>query len=343
MPSIDIPALLDRGTAESTEAAVTRFFAEGGTEADLIAEMNRLAGDGSDWDMLSRYAYVLWDRLSDLSELKVPVASILASRGLMEDFKSAVAKGADLNISMAYPPALIGVIGRWAGSTKHGEVKRSKPEAVGLVRMLLEAGADPNRAGPWITALGQAAECKDLEVVELLLAHGANPRQRDDAGHTALHMAMRGLADADLDSFLAVVDRLVAAGADVNAIDDDDRTPLGALSELIYPENMSIEGYRRVIEHLIALGARPLEGEAVSKLLHRASARGVGSLCEVLVEMGADVDAVDGEGRTFVDVAKLEFRREAASLMVQGRIAKAMPNDDDAPPATSPVRSPGML
>ena len=193
MPSIDIPALLDRGTAESTEAAVNRFFAEGGTEADLVAEMNRISGDGSDWDMISRYAFVLWARLSDLSQLKVPVASILASRGLMEDFRLAVSKGADLNICMAYPPALIGVIGRWSGSTKHGEVKRSRVEALGLVRMLLEKGADPNRAGQWITALGQAAECKDADVVELLLAHGANPRQRDSARSTALHMAMRGL------------------------------------------------------------------------------------------------------------------------------------------------------
>lgn len=343
MPSIDIPALLDRGDAESVEAAVNRFFAEGGTEADLVAEMNRISGDGSDWDMISRYAFMLWARLSDLSQLKVPVASILASRGLMEDFKLAVSKGADLNISMAYPPALIGVISRWSGSTKRGEVKRSRADALELVRMLLEKGADPNKSGQWITALGQAAECKDLEVVELLLAHGADPRQRDSARYTALHMAMRGLADADLDSFLGVIDRLVAAGADINAVDDDGRTPLGALADVIYPENMSVDGYRRVMEHLMDLGARPLGDAATSKLLHRAAARGVGSLCEVLIQMGADVDALDGDGRTFVDVAKLEFRREAASLMVQGRIAKAMPEDGAVPAPSSPSRGPGVL
>lgn len=343
MPSIDIPALLERGSAESTEAAVNRFFADGGTEADLIAEMNRIAGDGSDWDMISRYAFVLWARLSDLSQLKVPVASILASRGLMEDFKLAVAKGADLNISMAYPPALIGVIGRWSGSTKHGEVKRSRAEALELVRMMLERGADPNKSGQWITALGQAAECKDLEVVELLLAHGADPKQRDSGRYTALHMAMRGLADADLDAFLAVVDRLVAAGADVNAVDDEGRTPLGALADVIYPESISVAGYRRVLEHLIELGARPLGDAEMSKLLHRAAARGVGSLCEALIQAGADVDALDSEGRTFVDVAKMEFKREAASLMVQGRIAKAMPEEAVAPASPSSSRSPGML
>ena len=126
-------------------------------------------------------------------------------------------------------------------------------------------------------------------------------------------------------------------------MDDDGRTPLGALADVIYPENISVAGYRKVIEHMISLGARPLGDAAMSKLLHRAAARGVGSLCEALIQAGADVDAVDGDGRTFVDVAKLEFRREAAAMMMAGRLGKAMPDLEAASPLGSPARGPGML
>lgn len=59
-----------------------------------------------------------------------------------------------------------------------------------IVRMVLEAGADPNaRQRHGYTPLHSAAANADLESVEALLAAGADPAARTDDGDTALTLA----------------------------------------------------------------------------------------------------------------------------------------------------------
>ncbi len=58
------------------------------------------------------------------------------------------------------------------------------------IRLLLEAGADPNaRQTAGFTALFSAAAAERRDLAELLLAHGANPRLTSDFGHTAANFA----------------------------------------------------------------------------------------------------------------------------------------------------------
>ncbi len=67
------------------------------------------------------------------------------------------------------------------------------------VRLLLERGVDPNAAARRLTPLAMAAADRDPVILELLLAHGADPRARGIGGSTALSVAVSGGALSDLD------------------------------------------------------------------------------------------------------------------------------------------------
>ncbi|VGO22498.1 ankyrin repeat domain-containing protein [Pontiella sulfatireligans] len=88
-----------------------------------------------------------------------------------------------------------------------------------VVRLLLEYGAYANRHdGEGNDSLSMAVK-SGLEVVDLLLVHGANPDFADRAGETALHHA----AKADN---LAAAQALIAAGADATRVSMQGWTPL---------------------------------------------------------------------------------------------------------------------
>jgi len=77
--------------------------------------------------------------------------------------------------------------GWMTGTPLHSAASASHVE---ILRMLLDAGADPNarQSGAW-TPLHSAARNGNAECVALLLAHGADPIARNDEGTSVLAMA----------------------------------------------------------------------------------------------------------------------------------------------------------
>jgi ankyrin repeat protein len=160
----------------------------------------------------------------------------------------------------------------WAVDRRNMETAPNFPwmvtaDPMPLIRKMLDAGANPNalvnntprarmREGSprivFATPLMRAAFAGDLELVRLLLAHGADPAivSRDGetmvsaaAGLAFIHGYHRGKAE---DERLEVVKLFVELGNDVNQQDDYGITPLMAAANI---------GHVKVIQYLVDKGA----------------------------------------------------------------------------------------
>ncbi len=160
----------------------------------------------------------------------------------------------------------------WAVDRRNMETAPNFPwmvtaDPLPLIRQLLDAGANPNalinntprarmRAGSprivFATPLMRAAFSGDLDLVKLLLAHGADPRITSKDGETMVEAAAglgfiqgysKGRAPAER---LEVVKLFVEGGADVNAADDYGITPLMVAANM---------GDTKIIQYLVDAGA----------------------------------------------------------------------------------------
>lgn len=109
---------------------------------------------------------------------------------------------------------------------------------IGVVRVLLDGGADPDYEGAGgVTALGVAAANGRVFVIDELLQHCADINHQSKDGRTPLHGAAQY-------GFIEAVKLLVEHGADVTIRDDRGRTPL----------DLAIEGkyykYKEVVAFL---------------------------------------------------------------------------------------------
>ena len=112
-----------------------------------------------------------------------------------------------------------------------------------VVRLLLEAGADPNDKCTGLSALSQAASQGQTECVAALLDSGAVIDVRNEDGETPLSYAV--VAD-----HRRVIDVLLARGAEVNTWDNAAGTPL------LYSVTQETER-PQVVQQLLSYGANP--------------------------------------------------------------------------------------
>ena len=122
-------------------------------------------------------------------------------------------------------------------------------QALDFIKMLLDRGADPNlrlkanteirngQRATWLNEAGatpflRAALCGDIEVMKLLLAHGADPKIATD-DHTTPLMAAAGVGysdgfihDRSVDETIDAMKLILDLGADVNAANDQGLTAL---------------------------------------------------------------------------------------------------------------------
>lgn len=132
-----------------------------------------------------------------------------------------------------------------------------------------------------LTPLFMASRKGHLEVSRILLQFGADANARDLNGRTPLHLAVQS-------GCLDIIQFLLEHGADANAQDKYNRTPL-------HPNHTYLGFWNpKISEVLLKRGmdpnARDKHGQT---LLYSALARGHLESAQVLLEHGADVNALD--------------------------------------------------
>jgi cytohesin len=182
-------------------------------------------------------------------------------------------------------------------------------ERVAMIRLLIDAGADVNAtAYRGRTALGS---CRgEDELVRMLLEAGAVIRPCR-AGEDPLLLQVLEY-DRPRPSRESGILRLIAAGAEVNAANEDGETPL---------KRACAVGGRRVVAALLETGARRVgatspDGEDASPELHLASSAGEPKVVRMLLQAGADPTEVDQAGRTPLYRASVSGRPEVIRVLL---------------------------
>lgn len=190
-------------------------------------------------------------------------------------------------------------------------------------KYLLERGVDPNyhRERGWIPIHHAVARNNSIEMIELLLDHGAYPTVRKDGATAIERAARRGRGDL-LELFerrgfpieLHGVDRLIAAcalddSATIQAIREHEPQLVrkllaqGPTLLAVFASTWNTEGVRHLLDLGVPVNAL-YEGDGYfdiaknSTALHVAAWQSRPDLVQLLVERGADVQAKDDKGRT---------------------------------------------
>ncbi len=105
-----------------------------------------------------------------------------------------LARGADANLAASNPMAVAPI---------HSAAANQEPaKAVSLSRALLEAGAKPNaKQQGGFAPLHEATLNRNLPLIELLVAHGADPQQANDEGQSSIDIARAEGFDDVLERF----------------------------------------------------------------------------------------------------------------------------------------------
>jgi uncharacterized protein len=185
-----------------------------------------------------------------------------------------------------------------------------------IVELLLDKGADANAAGPGFTALHEAIMRRDEKMVTALLAHGANantplrtwtPERRSSedfnfapalVGATPFWLAAR-FAEPNM------MRLLVAHGAD----------PRFILSNEYYLNDLNDRRTQATTALMAALGigggrawVRPDRAQREALILESV---------KLALELGVDVNAVNTDGRTALDVARAFTLEPAVKFLVE--------------------------
>ena len=180
---------------------------------------------------------------------------------------------------VAWVATWLTVVGLSAAGPDVPLINAVKDGDVAQVRILLDAGSDPNVGLPdGTTAMHWAAYQNDLEAVDLLIARGGHVGRKNRYGVTELSLAAsRG--------FGTVVSRLLEAGADANTAVPGGETVLMSAARA---------GSVTSVEALISWGAdvNARENTRGQTALMWAAGEGHADVIDVLLTAGADRAAV---------------------------------------------------
>ncbi|HEX2801101.1 MAG TPA: ankyrin repeat domain-containing protein, partial [Phenylobacterium sp.] len=188
-----------------------------------------------------------------------------------------------------------------------------------MAAFLIDAGADVRSAGAGYTALHLAAARGDLNIVQALLAHGADlnarqtkgsPTKQFPSGH-ALDHTMTGATPFMLAAWagqLDVMRALVAKGADPKIPLADGRTALMMLAsrttQTLHGPNLPDARIAEALKVAAQLGAPVnVAGPGGDTALHIAAERRRDLIVQALADSGAALNLQNREGKTPLAVA----------------------------------------
>jgi ankyrin repeat protein len=264
---------------------------------------------------------------------------IQARKDRIQNFFEAIARGDAAAVSLALQehPELLRSHDRYGAMPLNQAVSSNQ---LGIVRLLLDKGADPNGSVPGRYAINESIYTGNLELIQLLLDRGAKINASPDQeynllysavycpnpevlpmllkagvsvnahgknGQTALHVALA--------SKMEMAKLLIEKGADINARDNDGLTPVfkiqfSELSEKIYRETLDY-----LLAHGVDLNVRTVAGNT---LLHQLVADHQTVLfvnaIPVLLEKGLDPNLKNAHGDLPLHLALLDPSISAAAL-----------------------------
>ena len=224
---------------------------------------------------------------------------------------------AEVEISGYREVVIVG--GAGIATPKHPFVKAASEDNLEEVARLI-VGIDVNLRdeATGTTALDEAVDNGNREMVELLLSRGADVKRRGESGRTIL---MRLDEDATSD----LVWDLINAGAEVNTKSETGETPLMAAA---YEENGEI--LKTLLEAGAEVNSKNEDGQTA---LMVAAEHGRLQNVRALVLAGADINLVDAEGKNALMLAienkertTIRFLRSKGSVEI---IAPAADEDEE--------------
>lgn len=203
------------------------------------------------------------------------------------------------------------------------------------INAFFDAGINPNaQDSDGRTVLISAAARGDLQVVNALLSRGVDPNVKDKRGYTAMSHAIEAMYEDVVDALLSRpdldpnsrglngrpalmayvwrdnkdrVEKLLAHGADVNALDSDDDTALHGAGQT---------GNVEIVRMLLDKGANPNAKNKVGGTpLMWAAVYGNVEAARLLLNRGADPSLKDADGITAAEWAARNKRENIVQLL----------------------------
>jgi len=181
--------------------------------------------------------------------------------------------------------------------------------SVNIAEALVNAGANvgvssrPTTSfalGSYGTPLHRAASANHVEMVKLLLRHGANVDAEDNSENSPLHRAIYS-------GHGEVARLLIEAGADAQARNHAGNTPV---------QMAAFAGLPEVIKLLVEAGSPVnLQDQVEDTPLHDAALKGQVEAARALLAAGADVHARNNVGHTPLGLARLQGHENVAAVL----------------------------